>query len=170
MKDEYLIYIKYSAPWVNTLSKFLWQRLRLRVVLDCTITNYSLIAFSWLSSLASQFVKDWPKLFPWPSPQKGGYIWTIVDIDPSRIVPNSQRDCLGSTNTLYRVWSQWMDGLTLPNWTLLLPNCCGFEPRKFFYDPQHAHVLHVMASARTEIRIYLRNNQNHHNLTQVEAN
>ena len=26
--------------------------------------------------------------------------------DLSRVVPNSQGDCLGSTNTLYRVWSQ----------------------------------------------------------------
>ena len=66
--------------------------------------------FSWLSSLASHFVKDWPKLIPWPSPQKGGYIWTIVDIDPSRIVPNSQRDCLGSTNALHIVGSTWLDG------------------------------------------------------------
>ena len=30
--------------------------------------------------------------------------------DPSRIVPNSQGDCLGSTNALHRVWFQWMDG------------------------------------------------------------
>ena len=30
--------------------------------------------------------------------------------DPSRIVPNSQEDCVGSTNALHRVWSQWMDG------------------------------------------------------------
>uniref|UniRef100_A0A8C4WQ26 Uncharacterized protein n=1 Tax=Eptatretus burgeri TaxID=7764 RepID=A0A8C4WQ26_EPTBU len=30
--------------------------------------------------------------------------------DPSRIVPNRQGDCLGSTNALHRVWSQWMDG------------------------------------------------------------
>ena len=30
--------------------------------------------------------------------------------DPSRIVPNSQGDCLSSTNTLHRVWSRWMDG------------------------------------------------------------
>ena len=30
--------------------------------------------------------------------------------DPSRIVPNSQGDCLVSTNALHRVWSQWMDG------------------------------------------------------------
>ena len=29
--------------------------------------------------------------------------------DPSRIVPNSQGDRLGSTNALHRVWSQWMD-------------------------------------------------------------
>ena len=29
--------------------------------------------------------------------------------DPSRIVPNSQGDCLSSTNVLHRVWSQWMD-------------------------------------------------------------
>ena len=33
--------------------------------------------------------------------------------NPSRIVPNSQGDCLGSTNALHRVWSQWMDGLLL---------------------------------------------------------
>ena len=31
--------------------------------------------------------------------------------DLSRIVPNSQGDCLGSTNALHRVWSQRMDGL-----------------------------------------------------------
>ena len=31
-------------------------------------------------------------------------------VDPSRIVSNSQGDCLGSTNALHRVWSQWMDG------------------------------------------------------------
>ena len=30
--------------------------------------------------------------------------------DPSRIVPNSQGDCLSSTNALHRGWSQWMDG------------------------------------------------------------
>ena len=30
--------------------------------------------------------------------------------DPSRIVPNSPGDCLGSTNALHKVWSQWMDG------------------------------------------------------------
>ena len=30
--------------------------------------------------------------------------------DLSRIVPNSQGDCFGSTNALHRVWSQWMDG------------------------------------------------------------
>ena len=30
--------------------------------------------------------------------------------DPPRIVPNSQGDCLGSTNALHRVLSQWMDG------------------------------------------------------------
>jgi len=29
--------------------------------------------------------------------------------DLSRIVPNSQGVRLGSTNALYRVWSQWMD-------------------------------------------------------------
>ena len=29
--------------------------------------------------------------------------------DPSMIVPNSQGDCLGSTNALHRVWSQWME-------------------------------------------------------------
>ena len=28
----------------------------------------------------------------------------------SRIVPNSQGDCFGSTNALHRVWSRWMDG------------------------------------------------------------
>ena len=33
--------------------------------------------------------------------------------NPSRIVPNSQGDCLGSTNALHRVWSQWMDGCML---------------------------------------------------------
>ena len=27
-----------------------------------------------------------------------------------RIASNSQGDCLGSTNALRRVWSQWMDG------------------------------------------------------------
>ena len=32
--------------------------------------------------------------------------------DPSRIVPNSQRGCFGSTNALHRLWSQWMDGLS----------------------------------------------------------
>ena len=30
--------------------------------------------------------------------------------DLSRIVPNSQGDCFGSTNALHRLWSQWMDG------------------------------------------------------------
>ena len=30
--------------------------------------------------------------------------------DPSRIVPNSPGDCFGITDTLYTVWSQWMDG------------------------------------------------------------
>ena len=30
--------------------------------------------------------------------------------DPSRIVPNSQGDCFGSSNALHRVWSRWMDG------------------------------------------------------------
>ena len=30
--------------------------------------------------------------------------------DPSRIVSNSQGDCLGSTNALHRAWSQRMDG------------------------------------------------------------
>ena len=30
--------------------------------------------------------------------------------DLSRIVPDSQGDCLGSTNALHRVWSQRMDG------------------------------------------------------------
>ena len=34
--------------------------------------------------------------------------------DPSRIVPNSQWDCWGSTNALQRVWSQWMDGCFHP--------------------------------------------------------
>ena len=29
--------------------------------------------------------------------------------DPSRIVPNSQGDCLGSTNALHRVWSQSLE-------------------------------------------------------------
>ena len=29
--------------------------------------------------------------------------------DPSKIVPNSPGDCLGSTNALHRVWCQWMD-------------------------------------------------------------
>ena len=33
--------------------------------------------------------------------------------DPSRIVSNSQGDCLGSTDALYRIWSQWMDGRDL---------------------------------------------------------
>ena len=33
--------------------------------------------------------------------------------DPSRIASNSQGDCLGSTNALHRVWSQWMDGCRL---------------------------------------------------------
>ena len=31
--------------------------------------------------------------------------------DPSRIVPNSPGDCLGSTDALHRVWSHWMDGI-----------------------------------------------------------
>ena len=40
--------------------------------------------------------------------------------DPSRIVPNSPRNCLGSTDALHRVWSQWMDG---PNNWQLHPIC-----------------------------------------------
>ena len=27
----------------------------------------------------------------------------------SRIVPNSPGDCFGTTDALYRLWSQWMD-------------------------------------------------------------
>ena len=38
--------------------------------------------------------------------------------DPSRIVPNSQGDCLGSTNALHRVWSQWTDGLSQPDYIM----------------------------------------------------
>ena len=34
--------------------------------------------------------------------------------DPSRIVPNSQGDCLSNTNALYRVWSQSLPLLLLP--------------------------------------------------------
>ena len=30
--------------------------------------------------------------------------------DPSRIVPNNPGDCFTSTDALYRLWSQWMDG------------------------------------------------------------
>ena len=38
------------------------------------------------------------------------YCVGVVTGDLSRIVPKSQGDCLGSTNALHRVWSQWMDG------------------------------------------------------------
>ena len=46
--------------------------------------------------------------------QNAGTLWRSGD--PSRIVPNSQGDCLGSTNALHKIWSQWMDGWNEP-WT-----------------------------------------------------